>query len=185
MDSNDKSPSHTSVVRFILDGELIELHDVDPSLTLFRRQLPDSSTSVDNRLLGGFVHAPDGTRDRVLVLNWVLLFVYLIHQFEEHGVDTGAFHPLQTMPTPDLGARRLAGAWVAVTAVDPLRSLLVDLAVTMGCRPFDLDDRNRAAYHAAAAAAAGQQDAFQWRFEHQVGQHRAVERDTRTGTPDQ
>jgi hypothetical protein len=38
-------------------------------------------------LAGGFIHAPDGTRDRVLVFNWVLLFVYLIHQFEEHGVD--------------------------------------------------------------------------------------------------
>lgn len=38
-------------------------------------------------LLGGFGRAPDGTRDRVLAFNWVLLFVYLIHQFEEHGVD--------------------------------------------------------------------------------------------------
>lgn len=38
-------------------------------------------------LLGGFIHAPNGAQDRVLNFNWVLLFVYLIHQFEEHGVD--------------------------------------------------------------------------------------------------
>lgn len=38
-------------------------------------------------LLGGYVHASDGTRDRVLTFNWILLLVYLIHQFEEHGVD--------------------------------------------------------------------------------------------------
>ena len=38
-------------------------------------------------LIGGFVHTPDGSRDRVLTFNWVLLFIYLIHQFEEHGVD--------------------------------------------------------------------------------------------------
>ena len=38
-------------------------------------------------LLGGFVHGPDGARDRVLIFNWVLLFIYLIHQYEEHGVD--------------------------------------------------------------------------------------------------
>ena len=38
-------------------------------------------------LLGGFMHTPDGSRDQVLTFNWLLLFVYLIHQYEEHGVD--------------------------------------------------------------------------------------------------
>jgi hypothetical protein len=38
-------------------------------------------------LTGGFVRATDGSRDRVLVLNGVLLLIYLLHQFEEHGVD--------------------------------------------------------------------------------------------------
>ncbi len=74
--------------------------------------------------------------------------------FRDHGVAIGSFHPLQTMPTPDLGARRLAGAWVAVTADEPLRSTLYDLAGTIGLHAFDLRDDDRAAYHAAAAAAA-------------------------------
>ncbi len=74
--------------------------------------------------------------------------------FGDHGVAIGSFHPLQTMPTPELGARRLAGAWVAVTADEPLRSTLYDLAGTIGLHPFELRDDDRAAYHAAAAAAA-------------------------------
>ena len=70
------------------------------------------------------------------------------------GLDTGSFHPLQTLPSPDTGADRLRGAWVAVTAVPPLRETLHALAASFGGRPFDLEDDHKATYHAAAAAAA-------------------------------
>ncbi len=74
--------------------------------------------------------------------------------FGDHGVGIGSFHPLQTIPTPALGARRLPGSWVAVTAEEPLRSTLHGFARSMGCHPFDLADSDRTTYHAAAAAAA-------------------------------
>jgi predicted short-subunit dehydrogenase-like oxidoreductase (DUF2520 family) len=80
--------------------------------------------------------------------------VSALDPFGDHGVAIGSFHPLQTMPTPELGARRLAGAWVAVTADEPLRSTLHEFAYTIGLKPFDLLDDDRAGYHAAAAAAA-------------------------------
>lgn len=70
------------------------------------------------------------------------------------GVATGSFHPLQTIPTPEVGAERLDGAWVAVTASPPLRETLHELAASFGGRPFDLDDDQKATYHAAASAAA-------------------------------
>ncbi len=70
------------------------------------------------------------------------------------GVDTGSFHPLQTLPEPEAGAERLDGAWVAVTASPPLRRVLHELALSFGGRPFDLDDEHKATYHAAATAAA-------------------------------
>jgi len=38
-------------------------------------------------LLGGRQASPDLSRDPVLTLNWILLLVYFLHQFEEHGVD--------------------------------------------------------------------------------------------------
>ncbi len=68
---------------------------------------------------------------------------------------TGSFHPLQTLPTPEAGAERLAGAWIAVTAADGgLRDRLNRLAASLGAHPFDLDDAAKPLYHAAAAAAA-------------------------------
>lgn len=70
------------------------------------------------------------------------------------GAQTGSFHPLQTLPTPEAGADKLDGAWIAVTADEPLRTTLHELAASIGGRPFDLGDEHRTTYHAAAAAAA-------------------------------
>ena len=73
----------------------------------------------------------------------------------EVGVVTGGFHPLQTLPDPETGRRRLAGAWAGITAPDPeLRSQLEALAHSLGMRPFLLDDAVRPLYHAGAVAAA-------------------------------
>ncbi len=66
----------------------------------------------------------------------------------------GSFHPLQTLPNPDAGAERLAGAWVAVSTDDNLfADRLFGMARSLGMHPFELDDDSKAIYHAAAAAA--------------------------------
>jgi predicted short-subunit dehydrogenase-like oxidoreductase (DUF2520 family) len=70
------------------------------------------------------------------------------------GCRTGSFHPLQTLPNPEVGAARLSGAWVAVTAEEPLRTTLHGFARSLGAHPFDLADGAKALYHAGAAAAA-------------------------------
>lgn len=71
------------------------------------------------------------------------------------GLAVGSFHPLQTLPTPEIGADRLSGAWIAVTTPDEnLRGMLRELAVSMGAHPFDLADDAKPLYHAGAAAAA-------------------------------
>ena len=61
------------------------------------------------------------------------------------GVQTGSIHPLQTLPDAERGAARLDGAWMAITAAEPLRSLLHEFAASIGCRPFDLSDGRQAA----------------------------------------
>ncbi len=62
-------------------------------------------------------------------------------------------HPLQSF-SKALGAEQLDGAWAAVTAeTDDARAIGFRLAETLGLRPFQLDDANRAAYHAGAAIA--------------------------------
>lgn len=57
-----------------------------------------------------------------------------------------AMHPLVSLPSPELGAQRLRGAWFAV-AGDPGVDSLVD---ALGGRPFRVDEESRALYHAAA-----------------------------------
>jgi predicted short-subunit dehydrogenase-like oxidoreductase (DUF2520 family) len=60
-----------------------------------------------------------------------------------------AVHPLVSLPDPERGAQRLAGAWFAV-AGDPLAQRV---AADLGGRWFEVADADRAAYHAAAAVA--------------------------------
>lgn len=83
-----------------------------------------------------------------------LVRVAALAPLAHRGALVGAFHPLQTLPTPATGASRIAGAWVAITADEPLRTRLHELAVSLGAVPFDLADDDKPLYHSAAAAAA-------------------------------
>jgi predicted short-subunit dehydrogenase-like oxidoreductase (DUF2520 family) len=62
-------------------------------------------------------------------------------------------HPLQTF-TRARGPEQLDGAYAAVTAEsEEARAVAVELAETLGLRPFQLADEDRALYHAGAAIA--------------------------------
>jgi predicted short-subunit dehydrogenase-like oxidoreductase (DUF2520 family) len=64
-------------------------------------------------------------------------------------VRVGSLHPLQSLPSAELGRERLPGSWCAVDGpVDVER-----LAVALGMRPFRVDDERRALYHATATVA--------------------------------
>jgi predicted short-subunit dehydrogenase-like oxidoreductase (DUF2520 family) len=64
-------------------------------------------------------------------------------------VEVGALHPLQTLPSPDVGAARLAGSWAGIAGPPAVRALAEELGMT----PFELADDDRGAYHAAATVA--------------------------------
>jgi predicted short-subunit dehydrogenase-like oxidoreductase (DUF2520 family) len=62
-------------------------------------------------------------------------------------------HPLQTF-TRSRGPEQLDGAWAAVSGeTDEARARGRELALTLGLRPFELDDDARSLYHAGAAIA--------------------------------
>ena len=64
-----------------------------------------------------------------------------------------SMHPLQTF-TRARGPEQLDGAWAAVSGETPeARAHGRELALTLGLRPFDLDDSARTLYHAGAAIA--------------------------------
>ena len=60
-----------------------------------------------------------------------------------------AVHPLASLPSPELGAERLRGAWFAIAGDHLIESVVASL----DGRSFTVTDRQRAAYHAAAAIA--------------------------------
>jgi predicted short-subunit dehydrogenase-like oxidoreductase (DUF2520 family) len=76
-----------------------------------------------------------------------------------------AFHPLVSLPTPEVGAKRLIGAWYAVAG-----DVLADKVVAaLGGRAFAVDDDDRALYHAAAAIASNHLVALMGQVERLAG----------------
>jgi predicted short-subunit dehydrogenase-like oxidoreductase (DUF2520 family) len=64
-------------------------------------------------------------------------------------VEVGSLHPLQSLPSPELGLARLAGSWCAIDGPASLERL----AVSLGLRPFRVPSSRRGEYHAAATIA--------------------------------
>jgi predicted short-subunit dehydrogenase-like oxidoreductase (DUF2520 family) len=68
---------------------------------------------------------------------------------ERPDVSIGALHPLQSLPSVELGLSRLPGSWCAVDGPPELERI----ALSLGMRPFRVTPDERASYHAAATIA--------------------------------
>src|SRR5206468_5642553 len=67
------------------------------------------------------------------------------------GAEAFSLHPLQTVPDPEA---EIAGASCAIAGSAPTAlELARTLAETLGMRPFEVPEEQRAAYHAAASIA--------------------------------
>jgi predicted short-subunit dehydrogenase-like oxidoreductase (DUF2520 family) len=62
-----------------------------------------------------------------------------------------SLHPLVPLPNPSIGERRLSGGISFAVAGDPIAD---EMARALGGRSFEVDDSERASYHAAACIAA-------------------------------
>ncbi|HSG79482.1 MAG TPA: DUF2520 domain-containing protein [Acidimicrobiia bacterium] len=131
-----------------LGADVLALDDPVPSCDLVVLAVRDDAIpSVAERLAPLPPHAP-----RVVHVSG-LTPVAALDPLRPASV--GSLHPLQTLPDPEVGSARLAGAWVAVTSDDDeLADRLFALARSVGMHPFELADGDKALYHAAAAAAA-------------------------------
>ena len=70
------------------------------------------------------------------------------------GARVGGFHPLVMFADPEVAARALAGAAIAVEAGQPLFSALSEMVLALGARLLVVPPGGRAAYHAGAHFAA-------------------------------
>jgi predicted short-subunit dehydrogenase-like oxidoreductase (DUF2520 family) len=74
---------------------------------------------------------------------------------ERVGMDTGCIHPLQTLPSPQLGAQALSGCPSAITArTERCVQRLRLFAQSLNMAPFLLEDNLKPLYHAGAATVA-------------------------------
>ena len=72
---------------------------------------------------------------------------------EPAGVEGFGLHPLQTF-TGEEGPEAFEGAGCAIAGSSPdALAVAEELALALGMKPFEIDDRGRAAYHAAASVA--------------------------------
>jgi predicted short-subunit dehydrogenase-like oxidoreductase (DUF2520 family) len=144
-----RDPQRTAAVADRFDAAPLTVGDPIPAVDLVIIAVRDGAIGDVARAIGdaveeagAVVHVSGATP------------VGVLEPIAASGTPTGSFHPLQTLPGPDAGSERLEGAWIAVTADEPLRSRLHELAESIGSRPFDLADDRKALYHAAASAAA-------------------------------
>ena len=68
---------------------------------------------------------------------------------ERPDVAVGSLHPLQSFPSAEIGLARLPGSWCAVDGPADVERI----AVSLGLRPFRIDESQRVAYHATATVA--------------------------------
>jgi predicted short-subunit dehydrogenase-like oxidoreductase (DUF2520 family) len=68
---------------------------------------------------------------------------------ERPDVAIGALHPLQSLPSVELGLARLPGSWCAIDGPSEVERL----ALSLGLRPFRVASGQRSTYHAAATIA--------------------------------
>ncbi len=144
-----RTGDHAAAAAADLGVAALGIEDELPGSDLAIVAVRDDAIEAVAQLLA--VHAP--AFPRAVHLSG-LVAVDALDALQRERVAVGSFHPLQTLPTPEVGARRLAGAAVAVTAEQPLADLLHRFAASLGATSFDLADAAKPMYHAAAAAAA-------------------------------
>lgn len=68
---------------------------------------------------------------------------------ERPDAEVGSIHPLQSFPSAEVGVTRLPGSWCAVDGPPEVERI----AVSLGLRPFRVENAQRVAYHATATVA--------------------------------
>ena len=125
-----------------------------------------SSQDVANIADAVFITTPDASIEPVVsVVSWrsgqVVIHCSgarpvsdLVSAYES-GARTGGLHPLQTFPTSD-SADLISGASAAVGSDDPvLLEWLQSVVYRLEAKPFTIQDKHRATYHASAVMACG------------------------------
>jgi len=106
----------------------------------------------DTAIAGAAAGLAPSLREGALVLH--LSGARTLHEFDDlllarPEVAVGSLHPLQSLPSGEVGRARLPGSWCAIDGPDSVERI----ALTLGMRPFRVDAADRMRYHATACVA--------------------------------
>jgi predicted short-subunit dehydrogenase-like oxidoreductase (DUF2520 family) len=114
----------------------------------------DAARGVDLLVIA----TPDDTVPRVAAMVAPVATTAVVHLSGSLGLDVlgdhprrGSLHPLVPLPNPSIGADRLTSGITFAVAGDPVTR---QVAEALGGRTVEVEDRDRATYHAAASIAA-------------------------------
>jgi len=143
-----RSPEAESTRRtaVALGAQAVPVADAGRNADLVIVATPDGEIAAAAREL-----APS-LRSGALVLH--LSGARTLHEFDDlllarPDAAVGSLHPLQSLPSGEVGRARLPGSWCAVDGPASIEQL----ALTLGMRPFRVDTADRVRYHATACVA--------------------------------
>lgn len=142
----DPAAASTRRVAELLDAPAVTVEVAGRDADLVIVATPDGEIAAAARAL-----APT-LRPGALVLH--LSGARSLHELDDlartrSDVRIGSLHPLQSLPSGEIGAARVAGSWCAVDGPPAVERL----ALTLGMRPFRVDPSQRVRYHATASHA--------------------------------
>lgn len=138
-------PEELSDATIVADGPL-------PPVDLVILSVPDDAIAT---VSGGLVGRLPPSAKPVVVHLSGLTSVEALSPLAVAGCGTGGLHPLMTLPDAAAGALALIDAPAGISASSPdAAEIITGFALSLGMRPFELGDDQRALYHAAASVAA-------------------------------
>jgi len=79
----------------------------------------------------------------------------ILSPLSEAGWQIGSFHPLVSIPRPELGPEHFRGSYMCVEGFPGAVKVGQQVATDLGGRPFTIDTRFKTLYHASAVMACG------------------------------
>ncbi len=77
----------------------------------------------------------------------------ILSSARDAGAGVAAIHPIQSLASVELAIEKLPGSYFGVTAEGTAKEIAISLVQDLGGKAVDIDDKNKALYHAAACIA--------------------------------
>ncbi len=115
------------------------------------RSVSDSILSLGNIIEGKLISHTSGSHPSTV-----------FSSLKNRGAFVASFHPLQSISSKERGVEVLRGAYIAIEGDKEVVDFLFSVARRIGCRPFRIETKFKALYHASAVMSCNLLYALYW-----------------------